>query len=148
MKEVLLGKKIELNGVGLVGQKGAPTLSAKELATFSAKPTEIPLYKGEKIRRIVGDGNYEGGSFWIREADFPATEAEWRAKFAVKNEWNGDGAYIEYEVPHDMSVWSGPTRAQRSSNAIDMLEGGANQIFLDRTALDGKHATDLIPTGW
>ena len=58
-------------------------------------------------------------------------EGQWRSSAAVKGEWNGDGAFVEYQAPTGgMKVWSGSAAPQMSSDGVNVLSGGGNQIWI------------------
>ena len=65
---------------------------------------------------------------------------------AVKGKWNGDGAFVEYEVPKGgMKVWSGEAAPQMSSDGVNMLSGGGNQIWVSPGS---TNASTPISTGF
>jgi hypothetical protein len=68
----------------------------------------------------------------MTEAEFKAIKNrdEWRAKFAVKPEWNQNGWVVEYEVKpgETLPVWRGPAASQDLKGTDCYLEGGGEQI--------------------
>jgi len=64
--------------------------------------------------------------------------------------WRGSkgqiGAFVEYEVPKGgMKVWSGEAAPQLSSDGVNILRGGGNQIWLPPGS---TKASAPISTGW
>ena len=112
-------------------KEGWPTLDRTKTASFRGDPKPVHLEEGQKLYRVVGDGSRPNGEFWTTTPP-PRTESQWRAQSAVKNDWNGDGGYVEYTVPKGgLNVWEGPARAQLSSDKKGVLPGGGNQIVLN-----------------
>lgn len=85
-----------------------------------------------KLYRVVDPSNEAGGIFWMTESEFKAirNRGEWRAKFAVKPEWNQNGWVVEYEVKagEELPVWRGPAASQKLEGTDYYLEGGSEQI--------------------
>lgn len=85
-----------------------------------------------KLYRIVDPSNEGAGIFWISEAEFKAIKDrdEWRARFAIKPEWNQNGWVVEYEVKvgESLEVWRGPAASQKLEGTKHYLEGGGEQI--------------------
>lgn len=83
---------------------------------------------------------------WVLEKDFPKTEAEWRSGSAVKNSWNGDGAYVEYTVPEEgLNVWRGAAAKQESGVGGYMLDGSTEQIWVPANSVS---ASSPKPSPW
>jgi hypothetical protein len=98
--------------------------------TFARAPEPDDLPEGTKIYRIIDAESNPGGGFWTLEPP-PATEAEWRSGWAVKNEWNGDGAYVEHTVGEGgLKVWRGPAAAQDAAAPGYVLGGGRDQLYI------------------
>lgn len=125
---------------------GEPALSKDALASFGAPPRQIFVEGPTKLYRVVGEGNNVHGSYWSREPP-PATEAEWRGKSAIRGDFNGNGGYVVMEVPAGAKIpaWEGPIRAQQSSDGVNILPGGADQVFMDAAGLD---VGPVLPTSW
>nr|WP_314543217.1 hypothetical protein [uncultured Massilia sp.] len=111
-----------------------PPLAGWITETFSArKKIRADRIKGPaKLYRIVDPSNEGGGIFWMTEKEFLAIKDrdEWRAKFAVKPEWNQNGWVVEYEVKagEELPVWRGPAASQELKGTDYYLEGGGEQI--------------------
>lgn len=88
------------------------------------------------------------------EFDQLKSKAEWRRRFAVKANWNGNGEYVTYTVPpgEGLKAWEGTVASQAYKNADDeveyVLEGGARQIVLDPADLDAAYLGKRHATGW
>lgn len=106
-------------------------ISWKFANSTSDTPKPEKLEDGTKLYRFIGERNKPDSSFWITEKDFPKTEAEWRGASAVKKSWNGDGAYVEYEIPKGgLNVWRGTAAKQESDISGYVLNGGKEQIWV------------------
>jgi len=125
---------------------GWPKISSGDAATFKEPPVPVELPAGQKIYRIIDSESDPNGSFWITTDPRTMSEKEWRSGWAVKGEWNGDGAFVEYEVPQGgMKVWSGEAAPQMSSDGVNVLRGGGNQIWVPTGS---TKAGPPISTGW
>ena len=67
-------------------------------------------------------------SYWS-PGDPPQTEGEWRGGSAVLNDWNGNGAYVQSPT-QGLRGWTGPAAPQNSSDQLNVLPGGSQQIWL------------------
>lgn len=131
---------------GALKQAGWPDIAGDQAATFKAPPEPITLKPGQKIYRVIDSESNPNGSFWTTADPAKMTEADWRSGAAVKGEWNGDGAYVEYEVPPSgLNVWSGEAAPQMSSDGVSVLKGGGNQLWLP---YGSSSAGSPISTGW
>jgi|GEM_PF-2624555 len=114
--------------------KGWPNLDYKDKETYKtftdAKP--VDLKPGTKIYRIVDERAGDAGGFWSYE--LPESKAEWRRDFAVKDEWNDNGYYVEHVVGNEgLKAWEGPAAGQpyQEANGREFyLEGGQKQLFI------------------
>ncbi len=127
-------------------------VARKEFRNFSdIKPVELP--EGTKIYRVVDEGSAEisqgkSGTYWAYS--LPESKSQWRSQYAVKDSWNDNGYYVEYEVPkgQTLKVWEGKTAGQeyRSvDNSEFYLEGGNTQLYVEFGTL-GKLEPKL--TNW
>jgi hypothetical protein len=118
---------------------------AHELSKFSGKVTLVLLPKGRVIYRTIGltaskhslglHGSITNKilhTYW--EPTSPnkyVDEAHWRAKTAVKAEWNGDYAQVRLTLKQDVLVLSGRVGMQKiDRNGDAVLPGGAVQYFI------------------
>ena len=127
-----------------LSKEGWPDLPSKEAVNFnSAEP--VTLKPGTKIYRIIDDSANPAGSYWSEQ--LPASRAEWRGNYAVKNDWNTNGKYVEYTVPDGkgLNVWRGETAAQELRGSNYYLSGGGQQIWMPRNSVTPGAAK---PTGW
>lgn len=125
---------------------GWPKILSDDAATFKAPPEPIELPEGTKIYRIMDSESNPNGSYWTSTDPRTMSEAQWRSGAAVKGNWNGDGAFVEYEVPKGgMKVWSGEAAPQISSDGVNVLAGGGNQIWVPPGS---TNASAPISTGW
>lgn len=129
---------------------GWPQISATAAATFKNTPQPIELGPRTKVYRVIDGGEKldKTGSYWTTTDPRTMTEAQWRSGNAVRGEWNGDGAFVEYEVPaggSGLKVWAGESAPQWSSDGVSVLKGGGNQIWVEPGSLTpGKP----VSTGW
>jgi len=147
--ELLEDKK--LPGTLREAMKQDPERFIKVLETFGSKPTYRNFDPGEKLYRVVNDEKGYEGQFWS-PAKPPETEAEWRARDAVLNEWNNGGGYIIAEVPPPPAAFVGDIAPQNLAQ-IDgkegyYLEGGGTQIWLPRDYPKPTIKSDQIDEYW
>jgi hypothetical protein len=123
-----------------------------------------PLPPGTVLYRVVDPRSLDNSVCWMAKEEFEklASKAEWRRKFAVWANWNGNGEFVTYTVPpgKPLLVWEGETASQQlrdgAGNAIKAddkgntfwTEGGARQIVLNPADLDKSHVGRRQPTGW
>ena len=108
-----------------------PEILSDEAATFKRPPEPVELPEGSKLYRVIDSLSKPNGSYWTTTDPRTVSEAQWRSGAAVNGEWNGDGAFVEYEVPKGgMKVWSGEAASQMSSDGANMLSGGGNQVWV------------------
>lgn len=112
-----------------------PQIGNGEVETFSRKAGGMrpaAIQGPAKLYRVIDPSNEGAGMFWISEAEFKSIKNrdEWRAKFAVKPEWNQNGWFVEYEVKagKTLAVWRGPAASQKLDGTDYYLEGGGEQI--------------------
>ena len=125
----------------LVAQ-GWPNLNYDGYETYDtfvdAKPVDIP--EGTKIYRIVDEKNNDAGGFWAY--DLPANKTEWRRGYAVKDDWNDNGYYVEHFVGEGgLKAWEGPAAGQPyeefSGNEF-YLQGGSTQLFVSPNSIEAS----------
>jgi hypothetical protein len=145
---VPIGARRGLAKPGLPAEKlskdGWPDLPGAEARNFNAAEP-VTLKPGTKVYRIVDDSSNPAGGYWAEKV--PGSRAEWRSDFAVKNDWNTNGKYVEYTVPEGpgLNVWRGETAAQQLRGSDFYLPGGGQQIWMPpNTVTPGVPK----PTGW
>lgn len=105
-------------------------IQPEDVDTFAETPKFETLPPGTKIYRVVGKGNDPAGRFWSLDPP-PATESQWRAGAAVRNNWNGDGGYVMHEVgPGGLKVWKGAAAPQPAGVDGYYLPGGGTQLYV------------------
>jgi len=137
-------------GLGEGAQKGPPSkrivtkepllhpagekynLPASEAANFvEAQP--VTLKEGTKLYRVIDKDKpwTANGGYWTTDP-LPASKAEWRSGYAVLEDWNNNGAHVEYTVPKDgLNGWIGDAASQSVENANGwQLSGGKEQLFI------------------
>ena len=125
---------------------GWPKISSDDAATFKAPPEPVELPEGTRIYRVIDEKSNPNGPYWTLSDPKTMSEVQWRSGAAVKGEWNGDGAFVEYEVPKGgMRAWSGEAAPQMSSDGVNMLSGGGNQVWVPAGS---TNASAPISTGW
>jgi hypothetical protein len=119
-----------------------PKISKSTVKTFSmhGRLRADSITGPAKLYRIIDPSNEGAGVFWISEAEFKALKNrdEWRARFAVKPEWNQNGWVVEYEIKagESLPVWRGPAASQKLEGTTHYLEGGGEQIVFFPTSRD------------
>ncbi|MFE8048999.1 hypothetical protein [Brenneria goodwinii] len=123
---------------------------------------------GERLYRVLdpASDSLDNGAYWLREKDFLAlqSKAEWRKKCAVWKNWNENGEYAVYTVPHDQRIklWEGPAATQELNVKIKdpktgefiktkdkvSLEGGGNQLLIFPGDLRREAMGPRRKTGW
>lgn len=130
--------------------------------SFSGFARPDVLRPGTRLIRIVDPSSWDNSPFWMLESEFQKlqSKADWRARFAVWRQWNGNGEYVVYEVPpgSGAQAWRGPTASQvlpgESEKALvangqfHCLPGGAEQIVLRPQDLDPAFLSKRMKTGW
>lgn len=129
--------------------QGWPKIPKKDLKNFKTiKPIKISA--GTKIYRVIGLDNFKGG-YWLK--NIPNNELAFRRDFAVRNDWNGNGGYIEVEVKTEILAYEGQAIGQKV--VVDktyVLTGGATQVWMP----SGEHfsfdlesmQSSIKSTGW
>lgn len=135
-----------LPNVTVTGAAPWGDLSAGNAVDFtSVQPVVLPA--GTVLRRVFGYPDaadayfsWEVGSWWTRQP-LPATEAEWRATFAIEAAWNGGQAVASWTIPQAIHAWVGPAAPQsgeytNGTPAVGYyLPGGGEQIFIPASQL-------------
>lgn len=118
--------------------------------TFSTLD-QIIIPPGTKLYRIVDPTSKDNSICWMSEAEFFSlkTKADWRSKFAVWANWNGNGEFVTYVVPpgKPLHVWEGVTASQRIGTDV-VLVGGARQIVIDPAHMLKSQMGPRQPTKW
>lgn len=112
-------------------EEGWPDLTYKGNTTYEtfvdAKPVDLP--PKTKIYRIVDERAGNQGPFWAYE--MPESKAAWRRDYAVKDDWNDNGYYVECVVGDEgLKAWEGPAAGQEYNDGKFHLEGGKTQLFI------------------
>ncbi|WP_295458305.1 DUF6861 domain-containing protein [uncultured Thiodictyon sp.] len=126
-------------------KEGWPELPEDHAGNFNtAEP--VTLKPGTKIYRIIDHKSNAAGRYWAES--LPSSRTQWRSDYAVKQDWNSNGSYVEYTVPEGpgLKVWRGETAGQELKGSGGYyLPGGAEQIWMEEgTVIPSKP----IPTGW
>ena len=125
--------------------------------TFHGSLNPIIYPPGTVLYRIVDPGSNDNSICWMTKAEFGQLKSkdEWRRRFAVKANWNGNGEYVTYTVPpgEGLKVWEGTVASQAykipATKKIEyVLEGGARQIVVDPADLDAAYLGKRHATGW
>lgn len=125
--------------------------------TFHGELNAVTYPPGTVLYRIVDPGSNDNSICWMTKAEFDQlkSKAEWRRRFAVKANWNGNGEYVTYTVPpgEGLKAWEGTVASQAYRNpttkrAEYVLEGGARQIVLDPANLEVAYLGQRHATGW
>lgn len=108
----------------LLGMQG---YTAQTFTSATAKT----LSPGQKIYRVLSEGQSKAGGFWTYE--LPKNKTDLFGGTAVRPEWNSGTHYIEYTIPESgLKVWDGPTARQPVLPGIEEvhLPGGTVQIYI------------------
>lgn len=129
---------------------------ASLLTTFAGRVEVLRLRPGIKVYRVIGavvprdPKKWEemkadptnmisnpSGEFWTSRRLFEYTsEAQWRADFAVKTEWNGDHGYVVHTVKQTTFGFYGRAAAQSSALPGKDFPGGGMQLLVVRGTFD------------
>lgn len=143
-------------------QTGWPNISAtapaplnSAFSTFHGEIEAVIYPPGTTLYRVVDPGrrSFDNGVFWMSESEFKSlsSKSEWRRRFAVWANWNGNGEYVTYTVPagRPLRAWEGAAASQRLEAGSDyVLQGGGRQIVLDPAELDVSGLGRRESTGW
>ncbi|MDR7192640.1 hypothetical protein [Luteimonas terrae] len=137
-----------------IGESGPRPLKGA-FETFHGNINHVTYPPGTRLYRVVDPGrrSFDNGTFWMTEAEFRklTSKTEWRRRFAVWANWNGNGEYVTYTVPpgRPLRAWEGQAASQQLKLGYDyVLEGGARQIVLDPGDLDIGGLGPRRATGW
>lgn len=124
----------------------------------------VELQPGTVLHRVLDPNSADNRICWMRKEEFELlkSKAEWRDRFAVWANWNGNGEFVTYTVPpgKPLKVWEGETASQvlkdRAANPVKADDtgshfwtaGGGRQIVLDPVDLDKAHLGRRQPTDW
>ncbi len=112
----------------------------------------ITLPPGTTLYRIVDPKSADNSICWMSKAEFERLKSkdDWRRRFAVWANWNGNGEYVTYTVPPGagLNVWEGVTASQAMKDTSYVLEGGARQIVVDPAHLQKEYMGKRAPTKW
>lgn len=125
-----------------------PDFFEKQLKTFSEKPEFLEFNKQPQfIYRVIQSPDGHTGSFWSR-SEPPQSEAEWRARDAVLNDWNEGGAFIRAEVPPPPAALVGKIAPQElPAHPGHMLRGGGEQVWVPGPR-EGAIGRDQVKEYW
>ena len=121
---------------------GYPPLPDDAAQTFGPGVRPWQGDEGGTLRRVVDADSNPAGSFW-QQSDL-TDEPTWRGSAAVRNDWNGDGGYVEAPAK-GLKGWIGPAAPQDASVPGYMLPGSGEQIWIPR---DAAVPGDPLPTPW
>lgn len=124
----------------------------------------VPLLPGTVLYRVIDPNSADNRICWMRKEEFDLlkNKADWRDRFAVWANWNGNGEFVTYTVPpgKPLKVWEGETASQMLKDNADnpvkaddkgnyfWTAGGGRQIVLDPADLDAAHLGRRQPTNW
>lgn len=124
----------------------------------------VPLPPGTVLYRVIDPNSADNRICWMRKEEFDLlkNKADWRDRFAVWANWNGNGEFVTYTVPpgKSLKVWEGETASQvlkdSAGNPVKVdakgnyfwTTGGGRQIVLDPADLDTAHLGKRQPTNW
>ena len=122
---------------------GYPDLPQSEAQNFG---DDVRPWNGDEepgtISRVIGQDRSANGGYW--QNGVPESEGDWRGQSAVKNDWNGNGGYVQ--SPTDgMRGWIGSARPQMSSDGVNVLPGGGQQIWVPPGS---ANPGPTVPTPW
>jgi len=132
---------------------GWPDLIKKEDFENFTDIEAVELKKGTTIYRIIDEGTLEArfqvsGGYWAFE--LPASKAQWRKEFAVKDSWNDNGHYIKHTLEEDLKVWTGGVAGQAykpHDGKEFYLKGDNTQIFVEPGLLKDEQIKPIL-TNW
>jgi hypothetical protein len=146
--------------IGADGPRGAK--DAFLTFTKDVRPDRLP--PGTVIYRVLDPKSYDNRICWMTKDEFLKlkSKSNWRDRFAVWANWNGNGEFVKYTVPRGegLPVWRGPTASQRlndrAGNAIKAddkgnkfwLDGGAEQLVVNSSDLKPERLSKREFTGW
>lgn len=130
-----------------IKRRGWPTIDAGKVETFH-KIAAVEIKGPAKLYRVVDPESRADGVFWMTEKDFSNLKSrqQWRSESAVKEEWNANGQYVEYEIKkgETLKVWQGPAASQLYEGDL-WYKGGGDQIVFYPEA---SKVSPRKATGW
>jgi hypothetical protein len=131
-------------------KRGPHPLDNAHETFHTIRPVTIP--SGTTLYRVVDPLSADNSTCWMAKGEFDQlkTKDEWRRRFAVWANWNGNGEFITYTVPpgKGLNVWEGVTASQAMKETNYRLEGGARQIVINPADLDKVYIGKRQPTNW
>ena len=131
--------------------EASPDFFRRQMATFGSKPRYESFTPNQSLYRVIDNADGHTGSFWSKSMP-PDDEALWRARDAVKNDWNEAGAFIRAEVPPPPAGFVGEIAPQALENHPgQMLRGGGEQVWLPGPrsgAVSRDQVKDYWHTAW
>ena len=126
-----------------------PAYFRKELKTFSEKPQFIEFGdQPQSLYRVIGKPNGHTGTYWSR-AEPPSSEAAWRSRDAVRNDWNEAGAFIRAEASPPPAGLVGPIAPQEiPGHPGKILRGGGEQVWLPSKLGSPPISEDQVKAYW
>lgn len=114
----------------------------EQIAKYSGSP-RVRNFEDEPMTlyRVVAKEHSSGGDFWSPTAP-PSSEAAWRSRDAVLQNWNEGGAYVVMRAPPPKYGLVGEVGPQISENNAELaLRGGGQQVWFPKTKgpVDGKY---------
>jgi hypothetical protein len=120
----------------------------KTFHTIEAKT----ISPGTSIYRILDPRSTDNNICWMSKSEFDnlKNKSDWRRRFAVWVNWNGNGEYVVYVVPpgEGLHVWEGITASQQMKKTKYVLEGGARQIVVNPADLAKSSVSERRLTNW
>lgn len=132
---------------GAISRGGWPKISESNVETFH-KIAAVEIKGPAKLYRVVDPESRADGLFWMTEKDFSNLKSrqQWRTESAVKEEWNSNGQYVEYEIKagETLKVWQGPAASQQYEGNLWYKGGGDQVVFYPEV----NRVSSRKATGW
>ncbi len=130
-----------------IKRRGWPKISESNVETFH-RIAAVEIKGSAKLYRVVDPESRADGLFWMTEKDFTnlKTRQQWRTESAVKEEWNSNGQYVEYEIKagETLKVWQGPAASQQYEGNLWYKGGGDQVVFYP----EANRVSSRKATGW
>ena len=120
-------------------------LPSKEKVNFIGKPVPVKLKPGTVIYRVHDGGVHANpnGGYWTLE--LPKNKAEWRNRWAVKEQWNDGTQIIKYTIKEEDNLGGWIGGAAKQGN----LNGQGTQLYIDGWNLPEDQLKNIqLPDDW